>query len=157
VFSQKPLSFNIPPAAIAPSNEGCQVTTTVADMKQIVLMVAVAALVGSGKEEAVKQQGEAPTAPKTEVNAPVTSKTEPEEEAKNPDSAPAPVVTVTIADPIVEKAIRKSLKNPEGELTESDLEKVNDLDLRFTKITKAGVAELRKALPKCNIESNPTK
>ena len=62
-----------------------------------------------------------------------------------------------IADPIVEKAIRKSLKKPQGELTKTDLAKVTRLNLVGTKITDAGVAELQKALPNCKIHSNPTK
>ena len=111
-----------------------------------------------------------------------------------------------ITNPIVEKAIRKELNKPTGELAEADLAKVTllslddgpkitDADLKelaklqqlkvlnlgdteitdaglkevaklqqltylnleSTKVTKAGVAELQKALPKCNIESNPTK
>ena len=80
-----------------------------------------------------------------------------------------------IADPIVEKAIRKQLEKPEGELTKADLEKVTSLalghtqitdaglkdvakmqkleklDLTATQITDAGAAELQKALPKCKI------
>ena len=80
-----------------------------------------------------------------------------------------------IADPIVEKAVRKELNKPEGKLTEADLEEVTGLILRSTqitdegleevaklqkleqlwlgrtKITKAGVAELNKALPNCFI------
>ena len=135
-----------------------------------------------------------------------------------------------ITNPIVEKAIRKELKKPTGELAEADLAKVTllslddgpkitDADLKelaklqqlkvlnlgdteitdvglkevakcnqltlldleatqitdvglkdvaklkqlkslvlaSTKITKAGVAELQKALPKCEIRSNPKK
>ena len=80
-----------------------------------------------------------------------------------------------IADPIVEKAIREELKKPTGELTEADLEKVRRLSLfniqitdtglkevaklqqlttlylRGTQVTKAGGAELKKALPNCKI------
>ena len=44
-----------------------------------------------------------------------------------------------IADPILEKAIRKSLKKPKVELT------------------KAQIAELQKALPNCKIEHNAKK
>ncbi len=86
-----------------------------------------------------------------------------------------------IADPLVEKAVRRWAEKPTGELTKADLEKVTrlhldetkitdvglkdvaklqkltTLGLAYTKITKAGVAELQKALPKCIIESNPTK
>jgi len=54
-------------------------------------------------------------------------------------------------DPIVEEALRDSLEKPEGELTKADLEKVTELNLRETQITDAGVAELQKALPKCEI------
>ena len=63
-----------------------------------------------------------------------------------------------IADPIVEKKIRKSLKKPEGELTKADLEKVMRLDLFNTQVNDAGVAELLKALLKCTSttpRSNP--
>ena len=80
-----------------------------------------------------------------------------------------------IADAIVGGAIRFSLKEPKGELTKADLEKVTELFLfnkkitdaglkevakckkltflqvEDTKITPAGVAQLQKALPKCYI------
>ena len=87
-----------------------------------------------------------------------------------------------IADPIVEEAIRKTYQKPTGELTKADLAKVTvlslddvpkitdaglkdiakmqqltEINLSDTKITKAGVAELQKALPKCRIDSNPKK
>ena len=92
--------------------------------------------------------------------------------------------TVEIADPIVEKAIRRpfgGINKPTGELTEADLEKVTELRLRDNQLTevpkglekltslnfldlmdnpdltKAQIAELQKALPKCEIYSNPTK
>ncbi len=82
---------------------------------------------------------------------------------------------------LIEKAIREGLKKPTGELTKADLAKVTrlslsdtkitdtglkevaklqkltTLDLYSTKVTRAGVDELQKALPKCNIESNPKK
>ncbi|MBC8326373.1 MAG: hypothetical protein H8E27_12190 [Verrucomicrobia subdivision 3 bacterium] len=49
-----------------------------------------------------------------------------------------------IADPIVEKAIRGSLKKPVGKLTEADLEKVEVLLLFRTQITDAGLKEVAK-------------
>jgi len=49
-----------------------------------------------------------------------------------------------IADPIVEKAVRESLKKPTGELTEADLEKVTVVYFNGTKITDAGLKELAK-------------
>jgi hypothetical protein len=81
---------------------------------------------------------------------------------------------------VIEAAIRKAAKKPEGELTKSDLEKVkavvlNGLQLTDVKglekltqleglvlgdnpdLTKAQIDQLQKALPKCVILSNPTK
>ena len=49
-----------------------------------------------------------------------------------------------IADPIVEKAIRRSLNKPTDELTEADLAKVTKLSLAFTKITDTGLKEVAK-------------
>ena len=90
------------------------------------------------------------------------------------------VLPPIIPNPIIEKAIRKRIHKPTGELTKADLEKVTGLDLggnkltnvkgleKLTKLrelwlddnpdlTKAQIAELQKALPNCNISSNPTK
>ena len=85
-----------------------------------------------------------------------------------------------IADPIVEKEIRRVLKKPEGELTKAGLEKVTRLKFRSTKISdaglkevaklqqlillglfdtkviKAGVIQLRKASPDCKVAHNST-
>ena len=85
--------------------------------------------------------------------------------ASGPDNKPL------ITNPIIEKAIRKSLKKPTGELTKVDLEKVTYLNLKenqLTKVpeglgcpfclgyllTKAQIDELKKALPKCRIISD---
>jgi hypothetical protein len=76
----------------------------------------------------------------------------------------------------IEAAIRKFTRKPTGELTKADLEKVTFLnlgennltevtgleqltllELTGTKVTKAGLAKLKKALPRCRIYSNPTK
>ena len=59
-------------------------------------------------------------------------------------ATPSDPIEKLIADPIVEKAIRSSLKKPEGKLTEADLEKVTDLDLHNTFITDAGLKEVVK-------------
>ena len=82
-----------------------------------------------------------------------------------------------IANPVIEKAIREELEKPTGELTKADLEKVTGLDLGRNQLTdvkglkklmkletlylkdnpdltKAQIAELQKALPKCKIEHN---
>ena len=82
---------------------------------------------------------------------------------------------------IVERAIRKQLGKPTGDLTKADLEKVMVLSLRGTeitdvglrevaklqklkvlslngtKVTYAGVAQLKKALPNCGIGHNAKK
>ena len=78
---------------------------------------------------------------------------------------------------VIEKPIREELEKPTGELTKADLENVTGLDLgrnqltdvkgleRLTQLknlwlkdnpdlTKAQIAELQKALPKCKIEHN---
>ena len=49
-----------------------------------------------------------------------------------------------IADPIVEKAVRKSLKKPTGELTKADLAKVTQLFLVGTQITDTGLKDVAK-------------
>ena len=61
---------------------------------------------------------------------------------KSPKEAPSK--SVEIANPIVEKAIRKQIKKPTGELTEANLEKVTELYLNDTKITDAGLEDLTK-------------
>ena len=48
------------------------------------------------------------------------------EEAKAAAEAKRQSTIVELANPIVEEAIRKSLKKPTGELTNADLEKVKD-------------------------------
>ena len=44
--------------------------------------------------------------------------------------------TVEIADPIIEKEIRRVLEKPSGELTKADLEKVTRLHLYYNKLTE---------------------
>ena len=98
----------------------------------------------------------------------------------NPNESSPKVVPANIADPILEKAIRKRLKKPKGELTKADMEKVIYLNLSDNKLTgvkglenltqltqlnlqdnpdltKAQIDELQKALPNCYILSNPKK
>ena len=96
-------------------------------MKQLLLICAVVVLVGCWKKEA----------PKGEIRVRVQRSTPYQE---------LPKVTVgkLITNPIVEKAIRKSLKKPTGELTEADLTKVTELSLGNTQITDAGLKELAK-------------
>ena len=53
----------------------------------------------------------------------------------NPNESSPKVVPANIADPILEKAIRKRLKKPKGELTKADMEKVIYLNLSDNKLT----------------------
>ena len=80
----------------------------------------------------------------------------------------------------IEKLIRWQIEKPTGKLTKADLEKVTKLNLNENQLTsvkglekltqledlwlndnpdltKAQIAELQKALPKCKIYSNPKK
>ena len=81
---------------------------------------------------------------------------------------------------VIEAAIRKAAKKPTGELTKADYDKVTELILIINKLTsvkglekltqlrklglyynpnltKAQIAQLQKALPKCKIYSNAKK
>ncbi|SVE18526.1 uncharacterized protein METZ01_LOCUS471380, partial [marine metagenome] len=59
-----------------------------------------------------------------------------------------------IADPIVEKAVRKSLKKPTGELTKADLEKVTRLILYNNKLTSVKGLEKLTKLEWLNLPNN---
>ena len=127
------------------------------NMKQLLLICAVVALVGCGKKE--------------DGNTGVVNPNKP-----SPKAVPEKLIT----NPIVERAIREDLQKPNGELTKADLEKVTELSLsdnqltdvkgleNLTKLnglhlsnnpalTKAQIDELKKALPKCRIHSNAKK
>jgi len=123
-------------------------------------LIALVALVGCGEskeEKAAKAQAAA-------------------EEAKTAAEDKAAAEAKAVADwKVIEKAIRKELKKPTGELTEADLEKVTSLNLagnQLTEIpkglekltqlrklflfpnpglTEAQIEELHKALPRCVI------
>ena len=82
-------------------------------------------------------------APKSEAKVDATPKTEPEVEAKKP-APPKSAPTKLIADPIVEKGIRETLRKPTGKLIKADLAKVTSLYLGETKITDVGLKEVAK-------------
>ena len=104
-------------------------------MKQILLMIAAVALVGCGKKE--------------DGNTGVINPNKP---------SPKAIPEKLIADPtIVEKAVRKELEKPEGELTKADLEKVRELDLGNTQITDAGLKEIAKLQNLTHLYLNDTK
>ena len=97
-------------------------------MKQILVMMAAVVLVGCGKDTPETSQAEAQVTP-----------------APSPEPDPvSPADEKLIADPFVEKAVRKSLQKPEGELTVADLEKVTSLRLPFRQITDVGLKEVAK-------------
>jgi hypothetical protein len=100
-------------------------------MKQLLLICAVVAVVGCGKKD--------------DGNTGVV----------NPNKPSPKAVPVNIADPIVEKAIRKSLKKPTGELTKADLEKVTKLFLSGNQLTEVpkGLEKLTK-LEALNLANN---
>ena len=102
-------------------------------MKQILVMMVVVVLVGCSKDTPETSQA-------AEAEAQVASKPTPE-----PDPiSPAKEKVIAIADPIIEKAVRFSLKKPEGELTEADLEKIINLSFLNTQITDAVLKEVAK-------------
>ena len=104
-------------------------------MKQILLICAVMALVGCGgsKEK-------------------VTPETQAKAEPKKPEAVP--VVTVTIDNPILEKAVREYLGKPAAELTQADLEKVKALDFSSNKLTSVNGLEKLTQLTMLNLEDN---
>jgi hypothetical protein len=100
-------------------------------MKQILVMMVAVVLVGCSNET-----------PETSQAAEAEAQVTPE---PSPASVPVPPAhEKLIADPIVEKAVRKELEKSEGELTEADLAKVTSLNLMFTQITDAGLKEVAK-------------
>ena len=142
-------------------------------MKQFLLMIAVVALVGCGKSKEEQKAaedraaGEKKTVAATmgvqcrfcenifpaidirthELKCPKNATDQSLKPANHLEPNPKQPKTTSeklIADLIVEKAVHKSLKKREGELTKADLEKVRYLTLRFTNITDAGLNEVAK-------------
>ena len=128
---------------------------------------------GSKEKVAPKTQPKAKATPKVKSKGDATPKAKPKAEAKKP-------LTKEESAKVIEAEIREELKKPTGELTKADLEKVKALFLgnnqltdvkgleKLTKLeylylslnpdlTKAQIAELQKALPKCKIGSSPKK
>ena len=94
-------------------------------------------------QEANNNQPKTDPTPKLEKENAEPPKAEPKVEAKKPEPTKT-AATKLIANPIVEKAIRKQIKKPTGELTEADLVKVTDVLLNGTQITDAGLKEVAK-------------
>ena len=81
-----------------------------------------------------------------------TPETQAKAEPKKPEAVP--VVTVTIDNPILEKAIREWLDKPAAELTQADLEKVKALDFSSNKLTSVNGLEKLTQLTMLNLEDN---
>ena len=121
--TSNPHPANHPAAPTIDASLGVSVVGGVKATYHAVLLALVLGVgCGGGKEKAT---------PKAEPKVDATPKVEPKVEAKKPES-PKATPNKLIADPILEKAIRKSLKKPEGELTKADLEKVTNLSLSAT-------------------------
>ena len=82
----------------------------------------------------------------------VTPETQAKAEPKKPEAVP--VVTVTIDNPILEKAIREYVRKPAAELTQADLEKVKALDFSSNKLTSVNGLEKLTQLTMLNLEDN---
>ena len=98
-------------------------------MKQILVMMMAVGVVGCSKDTPETSQT-------AEAEPQIASKPTPEPVSQADEKL--------IADPIVEKAVRRELQKPTGKLNEADLEKVTSLDLTFTKITDVGLKEVAK-------------
>ena len=127
-------------------------------MKQILLICAVVALVGCGSVYELPSGGGEPSLKPKVVK--IVKVEQPDADRINlnlGDIIGQKYEAKPNSDPIVEKAIRRSLKKPEGELTKADLEKVTGLALGDTNITDAGLKEVAKlqnlgALDLCNTQ-----
>ncbi|MDP6905776.1 MAG: hypothetical protein QF406_15225, partial [Verrucomicrobiota bacterium] len=107
-------------------------------MRYLFLMIVAVVLVGCGK--ATKEKA-------AKIKAAADDRVAAEKKATETATIPQQPKTTSeklIADPIVEKAIRRSLEKPKGELTEADLEKVTLLILSSTQITDGGLKEVAK-------------
>ena len=115
-------------------------------LQYICVLIITVVLVGCGEKAAPLP---APYTPKGKPEIPEASQAAEAEipAVPKPSPAPNPIPSANeklITNPIVEKAIRQSIKKPEGELTEEDFEKVTILSLFGTKGTDAVLKEVAK-------------
>ena len=92
-------------------------------MKQLLLVFAVVALVGCGESAEEKAAKAKAKAAKAKAAAAAEAKAEVKTTAEEERSDKS-----LIADPIVEKAIRKQINKPTGELTKADLADLARID-----------------------------
>ena len=117
-------------------------------MRYFLLMIAVVALVGCGKEAKEKA---------AKIKAAADARVAAEKKATETATIPQQPKTTSeklIVDPIVEKAIRKSIKKPTGELTEADLEKVTELELDRKQLTSVKGLEKLTQLESLHLPHN---
>ena len=100
------------------------------NMKQLLLICAVVALVGCGKKD------------------------DPNTGVVNPDETSPKAIPEKLIDDPVEKAIREELNMPTGELTEADLEKVTELILSGNQLTSVKGLEKLTQLKRLYLEHN---
>ena len=109
-------------------------------MKQLLSICAVVVLVGCSNDT---RKAEPLPAPHTPEDKPITAQAAEAEAQVSTELSPEPDPVLPVDEKlIVEKAVRKSLKKPDGQLTEADLERVYVLKLSDTKITDAGLKEV---------------
>ena len=114
-------------------------------MKQILVMMAAVVLVGCSNDTRKALPLPTPQAPEGEPNIPETYQTVEAEAQVTPELSPEPDPVLPVDEKlIVEKAVRKSLKKPDGQLTVGDLKKVTRLNVSDTIITDAGLKEVAK-------------
>ena len=126
--------------------------------KSVVVCLAVIVICGCDRSQATSPATTNPTPiDRVERDGPAATKGRlagPESDqslkpANHPEPNPKQPKTTTdklIADPIVEKEIRRELKKPEGELTKADLEKVTELNFALVgaEISDAVLKEVAK-------------
>lgn len=118
--------------------------------KIFVALLALTIAAGCGKKEPEPQ---AKATPKIGPRAKAMQKTGPTGQntpkaKSNPDAKNSEPTKATpnklIADPIVERAVRRKINKPTNGLTEADFEKVTDLNLILSGITETGLKEVAK-------------
>ena len=116
-------------------------------MRNFLLMIAVVALVVCGEEKQQPEMGPASSKVTASDLAEAKAEVKTTAEEERPEKP-------LISDPVVEKAIRKELKKPTGELTKADLEKVTELYLGGNRLTSVKGLEQLTQLTELSLSFN---